>query len=100
MDKNIKSNWDLWFFSDGTIFENANSYDRRRFTGIAQFDDHLLHVKDGWRHRDDGPALEHHDSSRNEWWLNGVKFTGINGWARMMEIYDTEEFIMMKLRYG
>lgn len=51
------------------------------------------------RHREDGPAVIHPDSTV-EWWLNGKKYYSINEWARALGIFDTNEFVLMKLEYG
>ena len=50
-------------------------------------------------HREDGPAVENSDGE-NWWWLNGESCRGINEWAKQLGIFDTEEFTLLKLKYG
>lgn len=50
-------------------------------------------------HRDDGPAVIY-ASGDTEWWLWNSKCNDINEWAKRIGIYDTEEFLMMKLQWG
>ena len=50
-------------------------------------------------HRIDGPAVEWQHGTE-EWWLDDRQYLDINDWARAVGIYDTDEFIMMKLKYG
>lgn len=75
----------------------------------------LLHREDGpayisqdgtkeWRihgllHRNDGPAVERPDGSV-EWYLRDQKYQDINEWGVACGIFNTEEFVRIKLEYG
>lgn len=51
-------------------------------------------------HRSDGPAIIHSDGTVF-WWLFGVKYDTIDEWAKeLLFMFDTEEFVMLKLQYG
>ena len=41
---------------------------------IFKYKDRIEYRVDGKLHREDGPAIEHSDGSK-EWWVNGVQFT-------------------------
>ena len=49
-------------------------------------------------HREDGPAFEDADGTYI-WYLNDVSYE-FDEWAKALDIYDTEEFVMMRLTYG
>lgn len=97
MMKRIKTHYqNLEHYLDG--FEKDKYiawYDRRRFTGLAYSDDFACHYQDGHLHNIHGPAVEYTDG-RNEWWIFGEKLT-MNEWAKRIGIYDTDDYVMMKL---
>ena len=49
-------------------------------------------------HRTDGPAIEHASGLRF-WYLNNRQYK-FDEWAKALGIYDTDEFVMMRLTYG
>lgn len=54
--------------------------------------------RNGFWHREDGPAITR-PNGRNEWYLNGEAYS-INSWAKKIGIFETDDFVMMKLKYG
>lgn len=60
-------------------------------------------VKEWWVkgecHREDGPAVVYPDGYCS-WYLDGKAYRTINDWAKAIGILDTEEFTMMKLKWG
>lgn len=92
------------------------------FNGIGDAGDHLIYFKDGdyhridgpaiiwddghqeWYchgklHREDGPAIELKDGT-NQWWFHGFNYVDIDNWGKHLGILDTEDFVMMKLKWG
>ena len=55
--------------------------------------------QNGRLHRTDGPAVELADGTAGSWYLNDVSYE-FDEWAKELGIYDTEEFVMMRLTYG
>lgn len=53
----------------------------------------------GRHHRVDGPAVEYLDGSCY-WWIDGEIYRDMNEWGKAAGIFDTEEFVMLKLEYG
>ena len=61
------------------------------------------HRKEWWlndlKHRTDGPAVIY-ENGDVEWYVHGQLFHDINDWAKELGIFDTEDFVMMKLGYN
>lgn len=55
--------------------------------------------QNGVSHREDGPAVDFPSVGRFEWYLHGERFLSMNDWARVVGIFDTDEFTMLKLKY-
>ena len=54
----------------------------------------------GVLHRTDGPAIICEDG-QVDWWYRGKQYgSNINSWAKAVGIFDTDEFVMLKLEYG
>lgn len=49
-------------------------------------------------HREDGPAIIH-ENGEIEWWFDNDPYLDMNKWAKAAGIYDTDEFVMLKLKY-
>lgn len=76
------------------------------------YKDGFMHREDGpaydghyqeWRihgtiHRDDGPAQIHGD--KYCWWVYGNKYKDIDAWGKALGIHDTDEFTLIKLEWG
>jgi hypothetical protein len=60
------------------IWEDCDGVEDILFFGI-------LHCKDGKYHREDGPAVEWANGSK-EWWLNGTSHTEKEWKTRLIEI--------------
>lgn len=63
---------------------------------------HYCWYNHGDKHRADGPAdlMINHDGIRTiSWWWRGKSYT-MDSWARIAGLYDTEQFVMLKLKYG
>ena len=54
----------------------------------------------GKRHRIDGPAIVRRPQDRVDWWFEGEFYSNINKWAKAVGIFETEEFVLLKLKYG
>ena len=54
-------------------YPNFDSFDAvpTDFSGFCYINVWLCHVKNGVRHREDGPALQRVDNPYCEWWLEG-----------------------------
>ena len=50
-------------------------------------------------HRTDGPAIEYPHGAKS-WWIDGERYLCMDNWAKELGIYDTEEFVLLKLKYG
>ena len=82
------------YMKDGLVY-----YDGDLFTGIERFENATAFYKDGKFHREDGPAIIHGTGSVR-WHLNGDAYFNINDWAKAVGIFDTDEFTMLKLKWG
>lgn len=60
---------------------------------------HKFYIQGGTLHRDNGPAVKYSDGNV-AWWLYGRYHIDINAWAETLGIRDTEEFTILKLKYG
>lgn len=56
-------------------------------------------VINGERHRTDGPAVECADGTIY-WYVYDQWHETIDEWGRTLDILNTEEFVLLKLRYG
>ena len=60
-------------------------------------------TKEWWQygqlHRIDGPAIEHPDDY-TEWAFNGCIYKTMDEWAEEVGIFDTDDFTMLKLKWG
>ena len=69
-----------------------------------EYPDRVVYVnKDGFKHREDGPAIEYHDGSRS-WWKDGnlhrldgpaAEFDGVKYWylnGKFIPVRTQEEF--------
>lgn len=85
---------------DNTIFYyNDGKWDRKDGPALEWGDGTNHYYVDNKLHRDDGPAIEHIDG-RCEFWLNGIYYDRLDVWAKAAGIYDTEQFVLLKLKYG
>lgn len=50
-------------------------------------------------HREDGPAVEY-STGDVEWWYKDNIFEDVDEWGRAVGIVDTEDFVLLKLKYG
>lgn len=53
----------------------------------------------GQLHRTDGPAMIRPNKDHG-WFLHNQKYDDINEWGRAAGIFETEEFVRIKLEYG
>lgn len=59
----------------------------------------VLYVYDGALHREDGPAANW-AIGVVDWWINGKRYSDIDAWGKKLGIFDSEEFVILKLEYG
>lgn len=87
-----KNEWTEWRLSNGLL--------HREDGPAMEYHDGSLKVwyKCGLKHRTNGPAVER--NGKVEWWRHGQHFRELDDYAKSGGIYDTEEFIMLKLKYG
>lgn len=60
-------------------------------------------LRHGKYHREDGPAIIYlgdHNQWIKHWYLNGELYRSMEEWAKAAGIYDTDEFTLLKLKYG
>lgn len=56
----------------------------------------------GQLHREDGPAVEYigdRSDRRHSWYLNGCSFKNFDEWLHALNIDDTEDYVILKLKY-
>lgn len=56
-------------------------------------------LKDNKWHREDGPAIIQ-INGRLSWYLEDYCYETMDDWAKALGIFDTEDFVMLKLEYG
>lgn len=75
-----------------------HKHKNEKFTGVMRDANSISYVVDGRFHREDGPAMIY-DDGLVAFFLNDTEYD-IDEWAKAVGIYDTEEFVLMKLEYG
>lgn len=91
----IDNDDDIFYIKDGDFHRE----DGPAVIGKNGYHNYQAYYINGERHRIDGPAVTYHDGSV-EWWANGKAFWDIDDWAKHIGIFDTDEFVLMKLEYG
>lgn len=81
-------------------YDGLYRYRGELFTGIARCENlYDNYFKDGLFHRDDGPAIEWFDGSA-AWYFDGEPYYSMESWAKAAGIYDTDDFTLIKLKWG
>ena len=84
------------YMKDGMIYHGDDL-----FTGIEDFGDGIAFYRNGELHREDGPSIEYRNGRHtNQYHVDGDACLDITEWAKKLGIYDTDEFTMLKLKWG